>query len=73
MSLECDKLVKKLMTLDSSERETSEEIIRHLWLKQGPGGGSYSELLCDNRDPQVTEVMMTMDFEWDKIQDIINR
>lgn len=68
LSLECRRLLKELMTLDPSKKRSLKDVLEDLWVNMGQERlRPYQELPCDNRDSWVTQVMMNMGFEWDKI------
>lgn len=57
------------MILNPSSRETLEKIMKDLWINMGQEDKlrPYSEPPCDEKGPGVTDIMITMDFEWDQI------
>ena len=60
-SFKCEELLKKLMTLNLSDRGTLEELMRDPWLNMGQEEELRpQESPCDNMDPRVTEVMMNL-------------
>ena len=57
------------MILNPSSKETLEEIMKDLWMNMGQEDKlrPYSELPCDEKGPEVTDIMLTRDLEWDQI------
>lgn len=62
------------MTLDLRKRKTLKDIMGDPWVNLGwEKLRPYRELPCDNRDPGMTEVMVNMGFQWNKIQQSLRR
>ena len=62
------------MTLDLRKRKTLKDIMGDPWVNLGwEKLRPYRELPCDNRDPGMTEVMVNMGLQWNKIQQSLRR
>ncbi|XP_058423878.1 serine/threonine-protein kinase MARK2-like [Diceros bicornis minor] len=70
LSDECRNLLRKLLTVEPSERATLKDILNDPWVNVGHEKlRPHRELPCDNMDPSVTEVMVRdLGFEWGKIR-----
>lgn len=71
MVYECLMILKRLITINPSNRGLLGKVMKGGWLNLG-----QEETLrpcidpsCDNMDPCVTKKIMKMGFEWDHIQD----
>ncbi|XP_054572995.1 serine/threonine-protein kinase MARK2-like [Eptesicus fuscus] len=73
MSREVQKLLRKLLTVDPSQRPTLEDVMKDPWLNKGQEETlrPYSELPWGDLDPQVTEMMQSLGFKQDDIQESV--
>nr|KAF6346977.1 hypothetical protein mPipKuh1_011259 [Pipistrellus kuhlii] len=75
MSMEVQKLLRKLLTIDPSQRPTLEDVMKDPWLNKGQETmlRPYSELPRSDLDPQVTEMMQSLGFKQDDIQESVTQ
>ncbi|XP_075693336.1 serine/threonine-protein kinase MARK2 isoform X7 [Rhinoderma darwinii] len=77
MSTDCENLLKKFLILNPSKRGTLEQIMRDRWMNVGYEDDElkpYIEPVPDYKDPKRTELMITMGYTREEIQDsIINQ
>ncbi|XP_075137597.1 serine/threonine-protein kinase MARK2 isoform X8 [Leptodactylus fuscus] len=77
MSTDCENLLKKFLILNPSKRGTLEQIMRDRWMNVGYEDDElkpYTEPVPDYKDPKRTELMVTMGYTRDEIQDsLINQ
>lgn len=77
MSTDCENLLKKFLILNPSKRGTLEQIMRDRWMNVGHEDDElkpYIEPLPDYKDPKRTELMVTMGYSREEIQDsLINQ
>ncbi|XP_028002142.2 serine/threonine-protein kinase MARK2-like [Eptesicus fuscus] len=73
MSREVKKLLRKLLTVNPSRRPTLEDVMKDPWLNKGQEETlrPYSELPWGDLDPQVTEMMQSLGFKQDDIQESV--
>lgn len=50
-------------------RETLEEIMKDLWINMSQEDKlrPYCKPPCDEKGPGITDIIITMDFQWDQI------
>ncbi|KAG8564173.1 hypothetical protein GDO81_016355 [Engystomops pustulosus] len=77
MSTDCENLLKKFLILNPSKRGTLEQIMRDRWMNVGYEDDElkpYTEPVPDYKDPKRTELMITMGYTREEIQDsLINQ
>ncbi|XP_069821543.1 serine/threonine-protein kinase MARK2 isoform X4 [Dendropsophus ebraccatus] len=77
MSTDCENLLKKFLILNPSKRGTLEQIMRDRWMNVGYEDDElkpYIEPVPDYKDPKRTELMVTMGYTREEIQDsLINQ
>ncbi|XP_069594933.1 serine/threonine-protein kinase MARK2 isoform X7 [Ranitomeya imitator] len=77
MSTDCENLLKKFLILNPSKRGTLEQIMRDRWMNVGHEDDElkpYIEPVPDYKDPKRTELMVTMGYTREEIQDsLINQ
>ncbi|XP_044125380.1 serine/threonine-protein kinase MARK2 isoform X7 [Bufo gargarizans] len=77
MSTDCENLLKKFLILNPSKRGTLEQIMRDRWMNVGHEDDElkpYIEPVPDYKDPKRTELMVTMGYSREEIQDsLINQ
>ncbi|XP_056383169.1 serine/threonine-protein kinase MARK2 isoform X8 [Hyla sarda] len=77
MSTDCENLLKKFLILNPSKRGTLEQIMRDRWMNVGYEDDElkpYIEPVPDYKDPKRTELMITMGYTPEEIQDsLINQ
>lgn len=73
MSYDCFMILKKLMTVNPSNRATLENLMKDQWLTLDVKVELrlYTEPPCENMDPWVNQKMMKMGFEWEHIKDSV--
>uniref|UniRef100_A0A8C8R8A5 Serine/threonine-protein kinase MARK2 n=1 Tax=Pelusios castaneus TaxID=367368 RepID=A0A8C8R8A5_9SAUR len=72
MSTDCENLLKKFLILNPSKRGTLEQIMKDRWMNVGHEDDElkpYVEPLPDYKDPRRTELMVSMGYTRDEIQD----
>ncbi|XP_078516657.1 serine/threonine-protein kinase MARK2 isoform X13 [Lissotriton helveticus] len=72
MSTDCENLLKKFLILNPSKRGTLEQIMRDRWMNVGHEDDElkpYVEPVPDYKDPRRTELMVTMGYTREEIQD----
>ena len=69
MTLECQKVFRKLMTIGPSQRTTLEDTMKDPRVNTGQAGDlkPYSELPWSDTDSQVTEIMKNLGFKLHKM------
>ncbi|XP_068116555.1 serine/threonine-protein kinase MARK2 isoform X8 [Hyperolius riggenbachi] len=72
MSTDCENLLKKFLILNPSKRGTLEQIMRDRWMNVGHEDDElkpYVEPVPDYKDPKRTELMVSMGYSREEIQD----
>nr|XP_033810034.1 serine/threonine-protein kinase MARK2 isoform X4 [Geotrypetes seraphini] len=72
MSTDCENLLKKFLILNPSKRGTLEQIMRDRWMNVGHEDDElkpYVEPIPDYKDPRRTELMVSMGYTREEIQD----
>ncbi|XP_075426118.1 serine/threonine-protein kinase MARK2 isoform X6 [Ascaphus truei] len=72
MSTDCENLLKKFLILNPSKRGTLEQIMRDRWMNVGHEDDElkpYVEPLPDYKDPKRTELMVSMGYTREEIQE----
>ncbi|XP_061462600.1 serine/threonine-protein kinase MARK2 isoform X9 [Rhineura floridana] len=72
MSTDCENLLKKFLILNPSKRGTLEQIMKDRWMNVGHEDDElkpYVEPLPDYKDPRRTELMISMGYTQEEIQD----
>ncbi|KAK5876024.1 hypothetical protein CesoFtcFv8_027038 [Champsocephalus esox] len=72
MSTDCENLLKKFLILNPSKRGSLEQIMRDRWMNVGHEDEElkpYIEPMPDYKDPRRTDIMLTMGFSAEEIQD----
>uniref|UniRef100_A0A8C2LRV7 Serine/threonine-protein kinase MARK2 n=1 Tax=Cricetulus griseus TaxID=10029 RepID=A0A8C2LRV7_CRIGR len=72
MSTDCENLLKKFLILNPSKRGTLEQIMKDRWMNVGHEDDElkpYVEPLPDYKDPRRTELMVSMGYTREEIQD----
>ncbi|XP_063002232.1 serine/threonine-protein kinase MARK2 isoform X4 [Elgaria multicarinata webbii] len=72
MSTDCENLLKKFLILNPSKRGTLEQIMKDRWMNVGHEDDElkpYLEPLPDYKDPRRTELMISMGYTREEIQD----
>ncbi|XP_044304265.1 serine/threonine-protein kinase MARK2 isoform X11 [Varanus komodoensis] len=72
MSTDCENLLKKFLILNPSKRGTLEQIMKDRWMNVGHEDDElkpYTEPLPDYKDPRRTELMISMGYTREEIQD----
>nr|XP_048713394.1 serine/threonine-protein kinase MARK2 isoform X12 [Caretta caretta] len=72
MSTDCENLLKKFLILNPSKRGTLEQIMKDRWMNVGHEDDElkpYMEPLPDYKDPRRTELMISMGYTREEIQD----
>ncbi|TNN85246.1 Serine/threonine-protein kinase MARK2 [Liparis tanakae] len=72
MSTDCENLLKKFLILNPSKRGSLEQIMRDRWMNVGHEDEElkpYVEPIPDYKDPRRTDIMLTMGFSQEEIQD----
>ncbi|XP_053576043.1 serine/threonine-protein kinase MARK2 [Bombina bombina] len=72
MSTDCENLLKKFLILNPSKRGTLEQIMRDRWMNVGHEDDElkpYVDPVPDYKDPKRTELMVTMGYSREEIQD----
>ncbi|KAL6118732.1 mark2 [Pungitius sinensis] len=72
MSTDCENLLKKFLILNPSKRGSLEQIMRDRWMNVGHEDEElkpYIEPQPDYKDPRRTDIMLTMGFSQEEIQD----
>ncbi|XP_063293775.1 serine/threonine-protein kinase MARK2 isoform X7 [Pelobates fuscus] len=72
MSTDCENLLKKFLILNPSKRGTLEQIMRDRWMNVGHEDDElkpYVEPTPDYKDPKRTEMMVSMGYSREEIQD----
>ncbi|XP_028567107.1 serine/threonine-protein kinase MARK2 isoform X15 [Podarcis muralis] len=72
MSTDCENLLKKFLILNPSKRGTLEQIMKDRWMNVGHEDDElkpYVEPLPDYKDPRRTELMISMGYTREEIQD----
>ncbi|XP_042295082.1 serine/threonine-protein kinase MARK2 isoform X9 [Sceloporus undulatus] len=72
MSTDCENLLKKFLILNPSKRGTLEQIMKDRWMNVGHEDDElkpYVEPLPDYKDPRRTELMISMGYSREEIQD----
>ncbi|XP_075943059.1 serine/threonine-protein kinase MARK2 isoform X5 [Anarhichas minor] len=72
MSTDCENLLKKFLILNPSKRGSLEQIMRDRWMNVGHEEEElkpYIEPQPDYKDPRRTDIMLTMGFSQEEIQD----
>ncbi|PIO39613.1 hypothetical protein AB205_0028500, partial [Aquarana catesbeiana] len=72
MSTDCENLLKKFLILNPSKRGTLEQIMRDRWMNVGHEDDElkpYIDPVPDYKDPKRTELMVTMGYSREEIQD----
>ncbi|XP_074480503.1 serine/threonine-protein kinase MARK2 isoform X2 [Sebastes fasciatus] len=72
MSTDCENLLKKFLILNPSKRGSLEQIMRDRWMNVGHEEEElkpYIEPMPDYKDPRRTDIMLTMGFSQEEIQD----
>ncbi|KAM4617545.1 serine/threonine-protein kinase MARK2 isoform 4-T5 [Discoglossus pictus] len=72
MSTDCENLLKKFLILNPSKRGTLEQIMRDRWMNVGHEEDElkpYVEPIPDYKDPRRTELMVSMGYSQEEIQD----
>ncbi|XP_059211591.1 serine/threonine-protein kinase MARK2 isoform X5 [Centropristis striata] len=72
MSTDCENLLKKFLILNPSKRGSLEQIMRDRWMNVGYEEEElkpYIEPMPDYKDPRRTDIMLTMGFSQEEIQD----
>ncbi|EPQ20094.1 Serine/threonine-protein kinase MARK2 [Myotis brandtii] len=75
MSKEVQKLLRKLLTVNPSQRPTLEDVMKDPWFNKGGKEklSPYSEPPWGELDPQVIEIMQSLGFKQDDIQESITQ
>ncbi|XP_054584507.1 serine/threonine-protein kinase MARK2-like [Eptesicus fuscus] len=69
MSRQGGQFIRWLLTVDPSQRPTLEEVMRHPWLNRGQEElRPYSQPPGGDLDPQVLELMQSLGFEPDQVE-----
>ncbi|XP_070622226.1 serine/threonine-protein kinase MARK2 isoform X16 [Erythrolamprus reginae] len=72
MSTDCENLLKKFLILNPSKRGTLEQIMKDRWMNVGHEDDElkpYVEPLPDYKDPRRTELMISMGYTREEIQE----
>uniref|UniRef100_A0A8D0GLU6 Microtubule affinity regulating kinase 2 n=1 Tax=Sphenodon punctatus TaxID=8508 RepID=A0A8D0GLU6_SPHPU len=72
MSTDCENLLKKFLILNPSKRGTLEQIMKDRWMNVGHEDDElkpYVEPVPDYKDPRRTELMISMGYTREEIQD----
>ncbi|XP_066466546.1 serine/threonine-protein kinase MARK2 isoform X3 [Tiliqua scincoides] len=72
MSTDCENLLKKFLILNPSKRGTLEQIMKDRWMNVGHEDDElkpYVEPLPDYKDPRRTDLMISMGYTREEIQD----
>uniref|UniRef100_A0A674I4A8 Serine/threonine-protein kinase MARK2 n=1 Tax=Terrapene triunguis TaxID=2587831 RepID=A0A674I4A8_9SAUR len=72
MSTDCENLLKKFLILNPSKRGTLEQIMKDRWMNVGHEDDElkpYMEPLPDYKDPRRTELMISMGYTREEIQE----
>uniref|UniRef100_A0A8C3S7K6 Microtubule affinity regulating kinase 2 n=1 Tax=Chelydra serpentina TaxID=8475 RepID=A0A8C3S7K6_CHESE len=72
MSTDCENLLKKFLILNPSKRGTLEQIMKDRWMNVGHEDDElkpYLEPVPDYKDPRRTELMISMGYTREEIQD----
>ncbi|XP_059574418.1 serine/threonine-protein kinase MARK2 isoform X3 [Alligator mississippiensis] len=72
MSTDCENLLKKFLILNPSKRGTLEQIMKDRWMNVGHEDDElkpYVEPVPDYKDPRRTELMVSMGYTREEIQD----
>ncbi|XP_025049042.1 serine/threonine-protein kinase MARK2 [Alligator sinensis] len=72
MSTDCENLLKKFLILNPSKRGTLEQIMKDRWMNVGHEDDElkpYVEPMPDYKDPRRTELMVSMGYTREEIQD----
>ncbi|EHB09210.1 Serine/threonine-protein kinase MARK2 [Heterocephalus glaber] len=72
MSTDCENLLKKFLILNPSKRGTLEQIMKDRWMNVGHEDDElkpYVESLPDYKDPRRTQLMVSMGYTREEIQD----
>ncbi|KAM4722668.1 serine/threonine-protein kinase MARK2 isoform 1-T1 [Rhinophrynus dorsalis] len=72
MSTDCENLLKKFLILNPSKRGTLEQIMRDRWMNVGHEDDElkpYVEPIPDYKDPRRTEMMVSMGYTREEIQE----
>ncbi|XP_074862016.1 serine/threonine-protein kinase MARK2 isoform X9 [Carettochelys insculpta] len=72
MSTDCENLLKKFLILNPSKRGTLEQIMKDRWMNVGHEDDElkpYMEPLPDYKDPRRTELMVSMGYTREEIQE----
>ncbi|EPQ17009.1 Serine/threonine-protein kinase MARK2 [Myotis brandtii] len=75
MSREVQKLLRKLLTVDLSQRPTLEDVMKDPWLNKGEEEKlrPYSEPPRGELDPQIIKMMQSLGFKQDNIQESVTQ
>ncbi|XP_036171013.1 serine/threonine-protein kinase MARK1-like [Myotis myotis] len=75
MSREVQKLLRKLLTVNPSQRPTLEDVMKDPWLNKGEEEQlrPYSEPPWGELHPQVIEIMQSLGFKQDDIQESVTQ
>ncbi|KAF6086191.1 hypothetical protein HJG60_008397 [Phyllostomus discolor] len=73
LSEECQHLLQNIMTLDPAQRPTLDAIIKHPWVNRGQKEGVklYSEPLCGDIDPQISEQMKQLGYDQEDVRESV--
>lgn len=73
VSFLCKNILKKILTLDPQNRGTLEELMKDPWVNMGQEEElqPYTELPCENVNPQVIQEMLTLGFEQRQIEEAV--
>uniref|UniRef100_A0ABM5F462 non-specific serine/threonine protein kinase n=1 Tax=Pogona vitticeps TaxID=103695 RepID=A0ABM5F462_9SAUR len=72
MSTDCENLLKKFLILNPSKRGTLEQIMKDRWMNVGHEDDElkpYTEPVPDYKDPRRTELMISMGYTREEIQE----
>ena len=53
--LECEDLIKRMLTIDPVKRATIEDILHHRWVKVGGEDPEFDRLIAESLQPPLTE------------------
>ncbi|XP_028381046.2 sperm motility kinase 3A-like [Phyllostomus discolor] len=73
LSEECQHLLQNIMTLDPAQRPTLDAIIKDPWVNRGQKEGVklYSEPLCGDIDPQISEQMKQLGYDQEDVRESV--
>ncbi|XP_045689576.1 serine/threonine-protein kinase MARK1-like [Phyllostomus hastatus] len=73
LSEECQHLLQNILTLDPAQRPTLDAIMKDPWVNRGQkeGVNLYSEPLCGDIDPQISEQMKHLGYTQEELRESV--